>query len=291
MELLRQLNKSFSVCGYEDEIQEVVRNYFSQKYDVRVDQLGNVIAHKGGRGAHYVFLAPMDVPGAFLNVKKEGDSYFYTKLTPSFKTTNGSSGRSREGIEGVFCVDEKKPELSHFKTDGLVIKLPTVAEVTVPFSFENNFVKSRHCALYSILKLSEKLCEEKTTVTFIALAQTSLRNRGAFGAIPQGADCYFVIEPYENEHFKVGNGSILCLKDGEYIMPLVLKERLKHRFENLLVCEDKQSLSGCLAKRKGGCMVASVKLPVADLRTDKEQFSFKDVDDLISRIGDIVKKG
>ncbi len=291
MELLKQLNESFSVCGYEEEIREVVARFLSKYYDVHVDRLGNVIAHKAGTGEHLVFLSPMDVPGAFLNVEKEDGSYFYTKLATDFKVSDGCNGRSADGVCGSFHKDEKHPEGSFFKTSDGVIKVPSVAEVTVPFSIEGKSVTTRNGALFAMLKLSEQLCADDRSLTFVALAQTALRHRGAYGEIPVGADAYTLIELCENDRFKVGDGAILCLKDGAYIMPLVLKQRFASCFENRLVCEEKPSLAATLMKQKGGFMVASMKIPVVRRGTDRETVSLADIDDLIARTLDVVKKG
>lgn len=291
MELLKQLNDAFSVCGYEDEIREVVKKYFSKHFNVYVDRLGNVIARKEGKGKHFVFLAPMDVPGAFLNVQKEEDEFFSTKLSGTFKVTEDCSARTNNGTSGRFFVDEKRPEHAYYKSEGESVDLPAVAEISVSFSKDGERVTSRHGALYALMKLSEEVCGEDSSFTFVALAQTSLRQRGAYGDIPDGADCYTLIEQYENERFKLGEGAILCLKDGGYVMPLSLKNCFVRYFENLLVCDEKPSLAGTLCRQRGGRRVASVKLPVSGWRTQNETFSLKDIDGFVELMVDIVKKG
>lgn len=288
MELLKRLNDSFSACGYEEEVRAVVSDYLSKWYAVSGDTFGNVIATKAGEGQHLAFAAPMDTGGLFLNYEKSAGCYHYVKLSTNVKTNlQNALGRTFDGHKGVFLHHSEEPDQSYLDLGGEPIMLPMVADITVPFAVYGNRVVSRQGALFALLKLAEKLAGCSCAITIAALAQTSLQHRGACGKLPSDADFYTLIEPMEEGRFHMGDGGVLCLKDGVYLMPESLKERFS-AFENRCVCECKPSLAATLSKQQGGLRVASVKLPVRGMGTVTETFCPTDIDDLCGKLAALV---
>lgn len=291
MELLRRLNDSFSASGYEDEIRTVVCEYLSQWYDISVDVLGNVVASKKGVGETIVFAAPMDTGGVFLNCRKEENSYYYVKISSEAKTDpKDAKGRTFDGATGMFVQNRDHPEYSHFVSNGGSIALPSIADILVPFSASEKRVTSRQAALYALLLLAEKVHMLPFSFTFVALAQTMLRQRGAFGRLPQDAAFCVVLEPLEAGRYQPGDGAVLCLKDGVYLCPEQVRMKFS-TFKKYYVSEEKPSLSAALAKQGRGHLVASVKIPVRGIGTKDETFCPSDIHDLCHRLFGLVEKG
>ncbi len=288
MELLRRLNNSFSASGYEDEIRAVVCEHLSKWYDVKVDVLGNVIATRGTEGKHFAFLAPMDTGGYYLNHQKCEGAYHCTKIARTSDTNlNGLLGCTFSGKKGTFA--QEKDEIL-FLLDKEETTLPDVADIMVPFSVSEHRITARHADLYAMLLLAERLKDAPLTVSFVALAQTTHRRRGAYGTLPKEADLYVLIEQLENEKFRHGQGAILCLKDDRYLCPKVVKNNCA-MFENRYVCEEKGTLASALACQDHGRLVASVKIPTSNIGTQNERFSLADVNDLCDKLVALCEKG
>lgn len=283
MELLKTLNNCFSVSGYEDEIRAEVCKELSKHYSVSVDVLGNVIATRAGKGENLAFAAPMDSGGVFLNCEKSAGQYHFVPLSPLVKMpTAHALGRTYDGHHGVFSVSQDK-ENSYFDLGTECAKLPTVADIKVPFCRIGEYVLSRHGALYTLLRLAEKLSGSDRNLTFVALAQTMLRHRGAYGLLPQEPEIYTLIETAENDRLLPGDGAALCLKEGSYLMPEEVGTRF-YMFKKRVVFEADSSLAATVAKQKNGRMVASLKIPVLEKGTSTERFLIRDVNELCEKL-------
>lgn len=287
MELLRRLNDCFAASGYEEEIREVVFEHLSHWYDVSVDALGNVIASKSGAGEHLAFLAPMDTGGVLLNYKKEDTSYYFVKLSPELKANlQDAKGRALDGTVGKFFYVSEQPEKSYFHAES-ELELPMIADVSVSFSVSEERITSRHAALYALLALAERLRAVSSPVTFVALAQTKLRQRGAYGHLPNDVDMHVLIEPLEVGKYHLGDGAIFSLKDGAYLCPERVFERFS-AFQNRYVGEDKPSLAAVLSRQGNGRLVASLKIPVRGIGTANETFCLADVKDLCNKLSKLL---
>ena len=88
----------------------------------------------------------------------------------------------------------------------------------------------------------------------------------------------------------LGNGAILCLKDGSYLCPDYVKTKIG-AYNNKLVCEEKPSLAFELSRQEHGRMVASVKIPAKGIGTTAERFCMDDVLDLCDRLASLCEKG
>ncbi len=285
MELLKRLNESFSASGYEEEIKSVVVDYLSQWYAITSDALGNVIATKKGTEEHLVFCAPMDSGGYYLNHEKDDKAYSFTKLSSASKgKVDSAKARTYSGIKGTFSEDGKT-----FVSDEKLV-LPTVADIIVPFSVSEYRINSRHGDLYGLLLLAERLKNVPQEITVVALAQTSLRQRGVFGMIPASADLYVLIELLENRHVSLGDGAVLCLKDGAYICPQTVKEKIC-MFDKMYVGEEKPSLAFELSRQGHGRRVASIKIPAKKIGTTEETFCMGDVFNLCNKLTSLCEKG
>ncbi|MBN1858950.1 M42 family metallopeptidase [Candidatus Bipolaricaulota bacterium] len=76
MELLRQLSEACGVPGYEQPVRAVIADALSRIADeIRVDVLGNLIAHKAGRGPVVLVAAHMDEIGFMVSHIEEGSGF------------------------------------------------------------------------------------------------------------------------------------------------------------------------------------------------------------------------
>lgn len=112
-QLIQKLTETFSPSGYEDAIREVILSEIKPLADeVRVDELGNIIASKGERGKNgkrVMVAAHMDEIGLIAtHIDENGFVRFTTVGIPFMRYLLGGRVRFMDGTQGV--IGSERPE-------------------------------------------------------------------------------------------------------------------------------------------------------------------------------------
>ena len=112
-ELIKKLTETFSPSGYEDAVREVILAEIRPLADeIRVDALGNIIAHKGkktAKGKRVMVAAHMDEIGLIAtHIDENGFVRFITVGIPFARYLLGGRVRFVNGVPGV--IGSERPE-------------------------------------------------------------------------------------------------------------------------------------------------------------------------------------
>lgn len=209
--LLEQLSNSFGVSGYEDPVRETINELVSPYVDeIRVDELGNLIATKNGQGSSTLMLdAHMDEVGFMINHVDEDGFLRFTNLggwdpriLPSHTVT--IMVEDRKNITGVIGTtpphiqsEEDRQETIDWDDLFIDIGADSQSEVTdrgvgvgsfatIDYPFEvmgDDYVKGKAfddrvgcaTAIQSLENLTDQQIESTLVVNFAICEETGLR--------------------------------------------------------------------------------------------------------------------
>jgi putative aminopeptidase FrvX len=151
-ELIKKLTETFSPSGYEDAIREVILSEIKPLADeIRVDALGNIIAHKGEKsqnGKRVMVAAHMDEIGLIAtHIDKDGFVRFTTVGVPFARYLLGGRVHFMNGVQGVIGSErlekynEIPPADKMFIDVGATSVIDCPVEVGDVAAFERHFVE------------------------------------------------------------------------------------------------------------------------------------------------------
>ncbi len=107
-EMLKKLNGVVSPTGQEEAGSKVVAEMIAPFVDeVRIDPIGNVIAHKKGNGKRVMFAAHIDCVGLMVTYIEDGGFIRFAPLGgPRPDTMNGARVQFFDGTIGIVCKDD-----------------------------------------------------------------------------------------------------------------------------------------------------------------------------------------
>lgn len=110
LELLTKLTQTFGPSGHEDAIRELIRQEVEPLADeLRVDPLGNLVAHRRGPGKKVVLAAHMDEIGVMVtHVEEKGYLRFTRMGGVSPLTCIGGRVRFADGTVGVIYLERRE---------------------------------------------------------------------------------------------------------------------------------------------------------------------------------------
>jgi putative aminopeptidase FrvX len=144
MELLKRLSETPGVPGREEAIRAIVREVLTDNVDdIKVDRLGNVIAHKKGTGPKVVIAAHMDEIGFLVSHVDEETGFLRIDPVGGFdprtliaqRVTVHSRGGPRYGVIGT------KPV--HILTDEERKKVPELKDLFVDIGLSGKEAKEQ----------------------------------------------------------------------------------------------------------------------------------------------------
>lgn len=210
LELLRNVVEAPGVSGYEflgirDIVIEELKDYVDE---IRVDKLGNVIAHKKGSGPNIMIAAHMDKIGVMVNhIDKDGYLYLVSMGGVDPRTLVAQSIRfftekgERFGVVGHIPPHIQKPEDrkkaadwdtivvdigadSREEAEKMGFRVGTVGEFAPAFVqlSENRiatpYLDDRVC-LYAMIETAKALENHEADIYFVASVQEEVGLRGA----------------------------------------------------------------------------------------------------------------
>lgn len=108
LQTLRELNACHGPSGEEQEIRDCIRRMTLSRVDEsRVDNLGNLILHKAGKGPRVLFAAHMDSIGLMVtHIEKEGFLRFGSLGGLTAENILHTPVRFRSGLRGAIVADQ-----------------------------------------------------------------------------------------------------------------------------------------------------------------------------------------
>ncbi len=141
IELLKELTEGFGISGYEAEIRETLKKYFSSRAEVIQDRLGSIIAKKKGTAdsPKIMFAAHMDEIGFMVKeISKEGFIKFlpvggwWQGNLPGLRVwIKNSKGDTIPGVIGMKPIHELTPEEAK--------KIPEIEKMYIDVGATGNF--------------------------------------------------------------------------------------------------------------------------------------------------------
>lgn len=314
---LIDINKKFSVAGYEAELTDYIINEVKDFCDeCYKDKIGNVICHKKGKGEKLLLNTSVSSFGIFVNtVDSIGRIKFNLVGKCDTASLIGKKVRNAEGKEiGIILSEDNKedlkPEDLYIDTGAFskeeVLKNISVGEVLEVYddtsAFGDNIYGmklSQTVGIYSLIKLIKTVKSDYD----LYLAFSVMDNLGFKGA----RTAAFAIAPdycitvsgadtaNKNTPVKLSEGVCIRIKDSHIIVNKKMRDSLVTGMasENIpfqLEILDKDGLTNNeIMYLRNGILTANINCPVKGLGTVCECVNRKDIDNLVKALCCFVK--
>ena len=323
-ELMKKLSKCISPSGREDSIREIISNEIKEYVDdIKVDALGNLIAHKKGNGKKIMFAAHMDQIGmiitfiddkGFLRFSNVGGLNPYVLLGQRVIFSNG--------IEGIIS-SEKLEKYSDLKLNKLYIDIGVLnkeeAEEKVKIGdicvfkteyYENdNFVMCKasddRIGCYLLIEAIKQQVSSDYDIYYVFTVQEELEIAGAktssYSIDPDIAIAIDVTRSGDTPNgikmaIKLGNGTAIKIKDSllitkpeivEMLTNLAEKNSINYQYE---ILEHGGTDSGVIQLTKSGVPCGVISIPTRYIHTGNELINKNDVIESLKLIISIIEE-
>ena len=316
MEFLRKLVTAFGPSGNEDEVAEIIINEIKDYVDdVKIDRLGNVVAHKEGTGiAKVMTTAHMDQIGIMITaVDKNGYIWFtnvgyvdpYVVLSHNVKFKNGTIGTIWR---------EEKNEIKNLKLSNLYIDIgakdleDAIKKVNVgDFGvFVSNFevlgdrvssgALDNRIGCYVLVETIKKMKKPVADVYFVFTVQEETYISGAvtsaYAIEPDGAIVVDVTDTGDTPEcnrmsVKMGEGCTIKVMDRglithpkikKHLTSIADKNNIKYQFEVLEIGTTDGSV---IHTTRAGVLTGAISIPSRYIHSTQEMIDMKDVEGAI----------
>lgn len=242
--MLNELFNTFSPSGFEYDMHDFLKEkLLPLKYDIRIDNLGTLIAHKDGDGQKICIECGMDTSGIMVTATKDNVAYFSTVGNVSVAFLENKPIRFKNGAYGI--VRYNGSDIGGAKISDLFVDIDTGSVSVGDFGAVDSFLRVSDNRIFSN-DLSHKIpvkavldiAKELNTNKDITLAFTAQKNLGA-----RGINAFFGVNSFDkvitvnsvsaNKNIKSGSGCVLIAKDKKYITEQsLLKASEKTAIEN-----------------------------------------------------------
>lgn len=256
MKLLQELSEAAGIPGREEEVRAITREALKGHVDMmEVDRLGNLIAHKKGKGPKVAVAAHMDEIGFLVSYVDEETGFLRIEPVGGFdprtliasRVTVHGKGGPLTGLIGIKPIhiltdDEKKKEIriqDLFVDVGLPekkvakrVKVGDPVTLTQPFAQIGDLVSGKalddRLGMYVGIEAVRRLKKHQADVYFVGTVQEEVGLRGArtsaFAIQPEIVVALDVtlacdmpgVQPHE-QVTKLGKGVAIKLKDSASI--------------------------------------------------------------------------
>ena len=327
LELLKKLTQINAPSGSEEHLHSIICDEIKDFVDdIKIDALGNLIAHKKGGGPRVMFAAHMDEIGlivtyitdkGFLKVSNLGGVSPTTALYQRVKFANG--------IMGVVALDDTDADISKgIKMSDLyvdigaknredaekLIKIGDTAAFCGEFYFDGKTVISKAlddrsgCAV--MIQAIKQLKTVKNDLYFVFTASEELGLRGAkTSAYTVNPDYAVAIDvtrtgdtPSKLEMaVSLGAGVAIKIKDSSFMAHPYIKQLMKdvceehsipHQFE---VLERGGTDSGAIHLSGGGVPSGCISIPTRYIHSPAEEINADDLDAAVKLMSKLIEKG
>lgn len=316
MELLKRLTEVDAPSGREGAVREIIADECRRMgYEVSVDAMGSVIAHKKGSGAKLMVAAHMDEIGVIATyIDDQGFIRFGAVGGLYKKELHKRRVRFLNGTVGVIAAEdeefEKKPELSKLyidigardRDDAMKrVKTGDMAVFDGSFSSVGNTVVSKaldnRAGCYIMLKAMEMVDKSKNDLYFVFTSQEEVGLRGArAAAYPLKPDYAIAIDVTDTGDtpscpllpVKLGGGaaikhmdrSVMC--DINVINALIKTAEEKGIDTQAEIMADGGTDAGAIALTGGGVRTGGISLPVRYIHSPSEMADIHDIESCIA---------
>lgn len=322
-DLMKRLSVCFSPSGRENKIREVISSEIKEFVDeIRVDALGNLIAHKKGNGKKLMFTAHMDQIGMIITfIDDKGYLRFSEVGGTEPNIYLGQRVVFENGIEGVINSEELKGD-EKLKVNKLYIDIGVLskeeAEEKVEIGdmcvfkseyYENdNFVVCKgvddRIGCYLLIETIKRQPKSDYDIFYVFTVQEEVGARGgktsAYGINPDLAISVDVTASGDtpNGHkmaVELGKGTAIKIKDRsvpthhgikEMLTDLAKKNNIEYQFE---VLEFGGTDSGAIHMTRSGVPSGGISIPARYVHTGNEMFNKKDVIETLKLIIAVVE--
>lgn len=314
---LKKINDNFSVAGYEANLTAFIANEVKKYCDeCYVDNIGNLICHKSGKGKKVLVNIPVSAEGIFItHIADDGALKFVT--VGKIKAVNliGAKVKNQCGqTVGVILSGDKKEEETEIEDlyvdmgvsdKSEAEKIVSIGEVLEPFleiyPLGDNFYGSKLSKAVPVFA-GISLIKELNTVDDIFFAFTVMDNLGFKGAktaanMINPDICYTLsVADTSNKNTKIelGKGAVIRIKDSHIIVSKSLrdtliknisKEEIPYQLE--IVASDGLSNNEIMYLGRG-ILTANINCPVKCVNSLCEGVNKKDVECVIKSLKTIL---
>ena len=323
-ELMKKLSECISPSGRENSIRQIINDEIKEYVDeIKVDALGNLIAHKKGNEKKIMFAAHMDQIGmivtfiddnGFLRFSNVGGLNPYILLGQRVIFSNE--------IEGVIS-SEKLENYSDLKLNKLYIdigvlskeeaerkiKIGDICVYKTEYYENNNFIMCKasddRIGCYLLIEAIKQQVASNYNISYVFTVQEEVGLRGAktssYNIEPDIAISIDVTGSGDTPKgvkmaVKLGDGTAIKVKDNSLITHpeikdmltnLAKKNNIEYQFE---VLEHGGTDSGAIHLTKSGIPSGVISIPTRYIHTGNELINKHDVIESLKLIISIIKK-
>lgn len=325
MELLEKLINADGISGNESQVREIIKREIGKYVDeVRIDNVGNLIARKRGGKPTVMLAAHMDEIGLMVKrISKDGRIYFSTVGGIDSISLIGQRVRIENKIGGVITTKEiaggiDVEELP--KSDELYVDAGVNAKELKKKGIEVgdyiSFDQCMFCLLdstaiisgkalddrigcYALIELAKKLKNNKNEIYYVFTVQEEIGLYGAkisaYEIVPDWAVVVDVTE-VERKNKVLGGGPCLTIKDAEmlgnrcinrWLRKIAKKNGIKLQLD---VSDIGTTDALSISLSKGGIPTTSIGIAIKNIHTAVSMAHKRDVDQLIKLAAKLLKK-
>jgi len=328
--VLNELIELFGVSGREEEVRKYIKKKVAPHVDdIKVDRMGNLIAHKKGKGPKVMVSAHMDEIGLMVR-KIDHRGFIYCSemggIDPIAFIGNPIHIKTKKGIVHGFITTA---ELSVGK---YIEKLPTIDDMFIDTGMSKKdvikmgveigaycYLESNTCCTgknklifgkaldnrigcYALIQLVKELKRSKGDVYFVFSVQEEF---GMFGAKTSSweiePDWGIVIDTtYADDAFTdpsrwIGKGPCITVKDGEFLSNACIVDWLKTIAKKrkipyqLEAAEEGTTDASIIQTTKGGVPTAVLSIPVRNVHTSSGIAHMDDVNNTVRLLSVLLK--
>ncbi len=311
MELLKKLTQTDGVSGNEAAVRDVIKNEIKKYCDeISIDAMGNIIAHKNGKGKRVMLAAHMDEIGViatytddngFIRVNAVGGLYT--------KDLVGRRVRFANGVVGVIGSEEeefeKKPRLSKLYVDigaknkkeaEKYVNIGDTAVFCGEYYQKGSVIVSKaldnRTGCLVLIETMKKIKKNKNDLYFVFTSQEEVGLRGAgvaaYAVEPEYAIAVDVTDVGDTPNapkmavklggsaaIKVMDRSILCDAEVRNTLIAVAKEnKIPYQME---IMTDGGTDAGTIHLSRSGVKTGGISVPTRYIHTPSELVSEEDI--------------
>lgn len=307
--LLEKLTQTDGVSGSEEAVRNVIKSEI-EKYcdDIRIDALGNIIAHKKGEGNKIMLAAHMDEIGVIVTFIDENG---FLRFTPAgglmINELVCRRVRFENGTVGVIgCEEEdKKPELKKLYIDigaknaGEAEKLVKIGDAA---AFDGGFYKNRNTVIskaldnragcYVALEAAKLLNESGADMYYVFTVQEEVGLRGArTAAYTVEADYAVALDVTDTGDtpnapkmaVSLGKGAAIKVMDRSVLCDADVREAMKKAAQEnnipyqLEIMTDGGTDAGAIHLSRSGVKTGGISIPARYIHSPSEMVNVRDI--------------
>lgn len=308
-DLLKRLVNASGVSGREENIREAIRKEIEPYCDeITVDALGNLIAHKRGKGKKIMISAHMDeigyfathiTEGGFIKVNPIGGINYLSSAYTTVRSERGVVGMlapsNKEGVpstDSVFIdigAKDKKSACDRVRVGDFFVHTPTLKKLLgtryIGRPLDN---RAGCCALIEALRLTKS----ENDLYFVFTVQEEVGTRGARPVAYQISPDYALAVDVarvdgkpgtDTYNVKLGGGPTIKIKDGSVICNHDLVLRLREiakgagiKYQDELLSKGGTDTSA-LQVAGHGTVAGAICIPCAFMHTVNEMIDLNDI--------------